>query len=186
MKYKVDEENFKTSPYANQKYDVQDFTRKHSRIEQIIVHCTATDSKKWDNPEACIDYDLQPNHISRKGCPTATYHFYVEQDGDVSQLVSVYIRTMNCSGQNFNSIAVCINHGGEKDDVIEKEQYDSLVNTICYVFDYMDWSYSADSVNDRLHFHKDYSNKLCPGVNLDKKKLISDVIERLKMWGDEA
>lgn len=185
-KYLVTESDFDKSPYANKKYNVRDYIRSHSRIEQIIVHCTATDSQKWDDPEACINYDLQPNHISRKGCPTATYHLYVEQDGDISQLVSFYIKTMNCSGQNQDSIAICINHGGEKDDVVEKEQYDSLINAICYVFDFMDWSYSENSVDDRLKFHNQYSNKLCPGINLKRDNVVKDVIERLKTWGDEA
>lgn len=186
LDYEVNLDNFKTSPYSNKEYDINKYERKFEDIEKIIVHCTATDSEKWDNPEACINYDLHPNHISRRGCPTATYHFYIEQDGDISKLVSFYIRTMNCAGHNYDSIAVCINHGGELSDIIEKEQYDSLVTTICYIFDFMDWSYTLDSIKDRLFFHNDFSNKLCPGKNLNKEKLIKDVLSRLSTWGDDA
>lgn len=187
QKYMVDLTNFGPSKYSNgEHYSVDDVVRRISRIEEIIIHCTATDSEKWDDPEACIDYDLNPNHISKRGCPTATYHYLVNQTGDVHQLVSANIKTWNCSGHNQGSIAVCINHGGEYDDAIEQAQYDSLVDTICHVIDFMDWSHDESEVKDRLHFHRDFSNKLCPGVNLDKDNLITNVLLRLETWGDGA
>ena len=47
-----------------------------------------------------------------------------------------------------------------------------------------DWGYDIWGVRDRLHFHRDYSNKACPG-ELDKTQLQDDVAERLKTWGDQ-
>lgn len=186
--YLVSYNDWKTNPYVNKLYrdSVHKYARSGSDIEQIIIHCTATDSKQWDNIEALLNYDLGANHIFKNGCPTCTYHFYVDQSGQVDHAVSVYLKTVHCSGQNNNSVAICINHGGEKDDVIETEQYSALVDTICHVIDFMDWSYSEGSIEDRLHFHRDYSNKLCPGENLNKYQLIADVVERLKTWGDNV
>ena len=93
------------------------------------------------------------------------------------------IRTAHCSGHNSNSVAICINHDGFKLEEITPELYSTLVGTICHVFDYCDWGYDIYGVIDRLHFHRDFSNKACPG-RLDKKKLQEDVAERLTSWGD--
>ncbi|MBX7047221.1 MAG: N-acetylmuramoyl-L-alanine amidase [Ignavibacteria bacterium] len=170
--------------YVNrQDYNLEDFKRKLSDVEVLIVHCTATDSEAWDNPLACIRYDLSPNHISRKGCPFATYHFYVNKQGVVYQLVSMNYYTWNVAGHNRNSVAICINHGAERDNV-SKQQYKSLVDGICYVFDVMDWSYDIHGVMEHLKFHRDYNpNKTCPG-KLDYGKLCADVSSRLQEWGD--
>lgn len=171
--------------FTNPRYDMDDFSRKTSSIDQVIIHCTATDSPAWDDPKACINYDLAPNHISRKGCPFATYHFYVDKMGKVFQLVSMNYFTWNCSGQNRDSVAICINHGAKFDNV-NKEQYSSLVDAICHVFDYMDWGYDYYGVVEHLKFHRQYNNmKTCPG-KLDYKKLCEAVSERLKNWGDYA
>lgn len=179
----VDENNFSSSRYANQDRTLQ--LRELSDIEQIIVHCTAAGTPAWEDPSACIRYDLNPNHISRSGLATATYHFYINQAGEPWQLVSMQIRTANCSGQNYNSVAVCINHDGFKLAEITDELYNSLVDVCCYIFDLLDWGYDYHGVEDRIHFHRDYSPKACPG-RLDKEKLISDVAERLKTWGNNA
>lgn len=179
--YMVTQEDRK---YANSKYDIEKYVRWLSGVREVIVHCTATDSKLWDNPLACVEYDRNPNHISKKGCPTCTYHYYIEQRGKVYQMVSNYITTWHTKGHNEVSLAVCINHGGEKADMIEEEQYNSLADTICYIFDFMDWSYTEKELRARLKFHRDYANKLCPGENLDKEQLIKDCLVRFGEWGD--
>jgi hypothetical protein len=168
--------------YANKYYNLNNYYRELSKCRQIIVHCTATDSTAWDDPLTCIRYDLGANHISSNGCPTATYHFYIAKTGNAYQLVSMNLKTWNCSYQNNDSVAVCINHAGTKNNVTP-EQYQSLVNCIAYIFDYLDWDYSEESVRERLHFHRDYANKLCPG-KLDKTQLQNDVIKKLKTYGD--
>jgi hypothetical protein len=179
--YMVTTNNFKTSPYYNKKKSL--VSRDLDVIEQIIIHCTAAGTPAWEDPLTCIKYDLGPNHISRSGLATATYHFYINQKGENWQLVSMGIRTANCSGQNYNSVAICINHNGFNLDEITPELYSSLVDTCCHIFDKLDWGYDFYGVEDRIHFHRDYSPKACPG-KLDKKQLIYDVSERLKTWGD--
>lgn len=167
----------------NPKYDIGNFERGFNAIEKIIIHCTATDSEGWENPMACINYDLAPNHISKKGCPFATYHFYVNKKGDIYQLVSLNLYTWNVAGHNSDSIAICINHGATKDNVYNV-QYEALIDSIVYVFDLMDWSYSEDNVRERLTFHRDFNPyKSCPG-KLNKEQLQNNVIARLKTHGD--
>lgn len=182
QQFMVTPDNFRSSPYANKNKSIavrDDITD----LEQVIIHCTASGNSAWEDPLTCIKYDLGPNHISRSGLATATYHFYINQKGEVSQLVSMQIKTSHCAGQNSHSIAICINHNGFNKNEITPQLYNSLVDTICYVFDKCDWGYDPWGVKDKLHFHRDYSPKACPGM-LDKPQLIADVVERLKTWGD--
>lgn len=182
--YMVDFDNFSKSPYTNKDKSLGK-KRLISDLEQVIIHCTAAGSEAWEDPITCINYDLGPNHISRSGLATATYHFYINQKGECWQLVSMEIKTAHAGPQNTDSVAICINHDGETKSEITPELYSTLVDCICYVFDMCDWGYDYYGVVDRLHFHRDYSPKLCPG-QLDKEQLQKDVAERLKTWGDNV
>lgn len=187
--FMVTVDNFNSSPYTNKNKDL--LKRSLDDIEQIIIHCTAVGNKTfgkwkndvWETPEACIKYDLGANHISKTGLATATYSFYINGSGNIWQLVSMNIKTAHAGIQNNNSVGVCINHDGVTDSEITVDLYNSVIDTICYIFDKLDWSYSEESVKDRVHFHRDYSPKLCPG-KLDKENLQNDVIDRLSTWGD--
>jgi hypothetical protein len=174
--------NFKLSKYSNGNKSIA-IRPDITELEQVIIHCTASGTPPWEDPKTCIKYDLGPNHISRSGLATATYHFYINQKGESFQLVSMQIKTSHCAGQNSDSVAICINHDGFNKAEITPELYKALVDTICYVFDKCDWGYDEYGVRDRLHFHRDYSPKKCPG-ELDKEQLIMDVVDRLKSWGD--
>lgn len=176
---------FTNKLYSNT--EIESNYRPLSRIEKIIVHCTATDSENWDNPLTCVNFDIRPNGgnpaLPRRGCPFATYHFYVNKKGEIAQLVSMNYQTMNCKNHNRDSVAVCINHGAVKNNVNE-EQYEALIETICHIFDFLDWNYSEESVKESLFFHRDFNpGKTCPG-KLDKTKVLNDVIEKLKTMGD--
>lgn len=169
--------------YTNPRYNLNNFKRDLFKIDMVVIHCTAAGSQGWEVPTAEINYAIHPNHISKKGCATASYHFYINQKGNIWQLVSMNYYTWHCSGQNTNSVAVCINHDGFKQSQITKEMYSGLVDTICYVFDYLNWSYDEYGVRDHLHFHRDFANKACPG-KLVYDDLVMNVSNRLKQWGD--
>jgi N-acetylmuramoyl-L-alanine amidase CwlA len=174
------------SKYVNEKYNLPDYERDLEDIEQIIIHCTAAGTEGWENPMAEINYAMNPNHISKRGCATASYHFYINQKGEVWQLVSMNYYTWNCgAGQNKNSVAICINHNGTDPNEITPELYETLIDTICYIMDKLDWGVDEFGIMDRIHFHRDYSPKLCPGA-IDKEFLISEVSEKYKSWGDNV
>lgn len=162
------------SPYLNKKYDPSNFRRDKKNIRELIVHCTATDSIAYENPAALINYDTHPNHISRQGCPFATYHFYINKSGEIFQLVDTGYYCWHTKGHNQYSLAVCINHSGIKNNVTAR-QYSSLVRCIIYIFEYMQWDVNKESLLSRLHFHREYARKLCPG-KIEKDKLIEDII----------
>lgn len=182
--YMVDFSNFSTTPYSNKKRPLP-FRRKIEDLEEVIIHCTAAGTSPWENPLTCIKYDLGPNHISRSGLATATYHYYVNQKGECFQLVSMEMQTAHCIGQNERSVAICINHNGFDSSEITPELYETLVKTICHVFDMCDWGYDYYGVSERLIFHRNYSNKACPGM-LEQSKLINDTVNALKDYGDNV
>lgn len=168
----VDENN---REYANKKYNLKDYKRSVSEINEVIIHCTATDTPRWDNPLACIDYDLGQNHISDNGCPTATYHFYINKQGKIYQLVSMNYKTWNCKGRNNGSVAVCINHGAKKENV-SAEQFNALIDSVKYIFQFMEWSLDEDEVRRRVKFHRHYnSGKSCPGF-LNYEEVVKQII----------
>jgi hypothetical protein len=161
--------------FTNKKYNPNNFRRDMNMIQEVIVHCTGSDSKELENPMTLIKYDLSPNHISKKGCPFATYHYYINKAGEIFQLVSMNYYTWNCKGHNQYSVAICINHSGEKNDVT-KQQYASLIDTIGYAFGKLGWDLTKEELNSKLHFHREYANKLCPG-KIEKSELIDLLIE---------
>jgi N-acetyl-anhydromuramyl-L-alanine amidase AmpD len=161
--------------------------RPLSRIEKIIVHCTATDSEAWNDPIACIKFDTAGNsgnsRLPKKGCPFCTYHFYVNKKGKAYQLVSMNFQTMNARGHNRDSVAVCINHGAVKDNVTD-EQFDALIEVICHIIDFLDFPYDIEELKNIIYFHRQLdSSKTCPG-KLDYENVINSVSEKLKTRGD--
>lgn len=166
------------------KFSPEKYHREMHEIDELIIHCTATDSAGWETPEACIEYDISPgNHISASGLALPTYHFYINKAGNVWQLLSMEYWTNNCSGHNRNSIAIVINHGAVIGNVT-KQQYEALLDTVAYVFDFMDWSYDEYGIAEHLFFHRDFNKfKSCPG-KIDRNSFMRDAIARLKQWGD--
>ncbi len=160
--------------FINKKYNSDNYLRDINLIRELIIHCSATDSISFENPINLIKYDINPNHISRKGCPFATYHFYINKSGEIFQLVGINYYTWHCKGHNQYSLAICINHSGKYNNVTP-QQYKSLVETIIYVFSILNWERDKENLESKLHFHREFANKLCPG-KIDKELLIKEIL----------
>lgn len=159
--------------FINKKYNPDNYLRDVKLIKEIIIHCTATDSTAFENPMNLIKYDIKPNHISQKGCPFATYHFYINKAGEIFQLIDIKYYTWHCKGHNQYSLAICINHSGKFNNVTP-QQYDSLIQTVKYVFTKLNWIINEETLESKIHFHREYANKLCPG-KLNREQLIKDI-----------
>lgn len=161
--------------FTNKKYNPDNYLRDVKLIKEIIIHCTATDSIAFENPINLIKYDINPNHISRKGCPFATYHFYINKAGEIFELIDINYYCWHCKGHNQYSVAVCINHSGKYNNVTP-QQYKSLIETIIYLFGILNWVLEENSIKNKLFFHRDFANKLCPG-KINKEELIKDILK---------
>lgn len=165
--------------FTNPKRDYMSRVRSLDDIDMIIVHCNAVKGLAWETPEPEIRYATNPNHINKKlGCPTASYHYYINKSGDCWQLVSKKIMTDHCSGQNRNAVAICITHDGYNSADITPELMDSLVDCLCQIGNDLDWDFSDEwNVRDRVRFHREFANKACPG-RLDQDDLWARVVKR--------
>jgi len=47
-------------------------------IQRIVIHCTDDDDKQGSDIYGLAKYDIGPNHISKHGCYTMTYTYYIE------------------------------------------------------------------------------------------------------------
>jgi len=161
--------------YINKSYNPDNFKKSLNYIDEIIIHCTANDNEKWNNPIFLIEYDTHSNHISKNGCPFATYHYYINKPGEIFHLIDLKYFCWHCKAHNRNSIAVCIHHGGIIPNVTE-QQMNSLIFLIKYLFEIMKWEKSEPEYRNRIRFHRDYANKFCPGF-LDYEEVIEKLLE---------
>lgn len=85
-------------------------TKKPSQqkeIKRIVLHTTDTTNTIL----SIAKYDVeQPNHISKTGCPTITYHYIVLDNGDVCFCTDENNVTWHAGDWNANSIAVAMNY----------------------------------------------------------------------------
>lgn len=81
-------------------------TRSYSAIKKIILHCDDSQST-W---EAINRYDIGPNHISSRGCPSFTYNYFISRDGTVSYCMDASWITWHAGNHNGNSLGVCLSY----------------------------------------------------------------------------
>ena len=83
--------------------------RKLSKIKKLVLHCD-----DWDTDIFTIaEYDVTPNpkhHISKKGCPECTYHYFIEKNGDVMQCVDLNKISWHAGNHNGKSAGVCMRY----------------------------------------------------------------------------
>ena len=100
-------------------------------VSVIALHCD--DAASWDVWNL-IRYDLGPNHISAKGCPTPTYQYYISRAGKVYKIAQEAYATWHAGvgaatrlrygipDWNHVAIAVCFAHKPGREDGLTPEQ----------------------------------------------------------------
>ena len=127
-------------------------------INEIIVHCTATDYMQNVSVE-----DINRWHKER-GFAGIGYHYVVDLDGVIHPCRPVRIAGAHCKGHNAHSIGVCYVGGlvqGYPHDTRtdrQKRSLNSLIATLCCY-------YPVKSVVG----HNKYSNKSCPCFDAEKE-----------------
>ena len=137
-------------------------TRSVRRVDQIILHCTAT-------PEG-EDYtveQIRQMHLSR-GFSDVGYHFIIGRDGKVHAGRPEAIAGAHCTGHNTRSIGVSLVGGcpartvkdwnkKSKDTrtAAQRAALEKLVKELL-------WRYPGATV----HGHNEFANKACPSFNV--------------------
>lgn len=80
--------------------------RRPNHIDRLVLHCT--DAPPTWGAMACATYDVHPNHISARGCPTITYTYFVNADGLVQKCLSHDVVSWHAGDWNFRGLGVVL------------------------------------------------------------------------------
>jgi hypothetical protein len=98
--------------------------RKLSDINSIVGHQSAGHARTASAPgidckntEAINNYHINPNHISKTGCPRICYHFSIERDGKIEMCNDLEDIVWHAGNKKINaesiSYVVCGNFSGK-------------------------------------------------------------------------
>lgn len=129
-------------------------------INEIIIHCTATEEGKNFTVE-----EIRNWHIHRNGWKDIGYHYLIYLDGSIHTGRPLDQVGAHTSGHNSNSIGVCYVGGLASDrktpkDTRTEEQkkaLEKLVKALCTVFDIK-----------KITGHRKYAAKACPCFDVDE------------------
>lgn len=151
-------------------------TRRLKDVECLVVHCT--DVEGW-TPQRLNEYDIGPNHISKTGCPTCTYHDYIRIGGEWYHMVDYDVRTWHVGKWNKTSIGVALEFKPDKDHNPDPDMMNTLIEylaTACLFLGLAPRTIVGHRELEGTGYILDESGhlrllKTCPGLEIDLDKL---------------
>ena len=130
------------------------------KIDEIIVHCSATPEGKDYSVDTIRKWHLQ------RGFSDIGYHYIIYRDGSIHTGRDESVIGAHCKGHNSNSIGVCYIGGCTSDgktpkDTRTTEQKQSLVKLLKEL--------KAKYPQASIHGHRDFSSKACPSFDATKE-----------------
>lgn len=127
------------------------------KIDEIIVHCTATPEGR---PHTAKDVDMWHR---QRGFDGIGYHFLVRLDGTVEPGRQLEKIGAHCLGHNAHSIGICYVGGLTKDGKSPKDtrtpaQREALRGLVAYL--------RRLFPNITLHGHREFAAKACPSFDI--------------------
>jgi N-acetylmuramoyl-L-alanine amidase len=128
--------------------------RSTHSIKKIIVHHSATTS---GSAEAYARH-----HVQNLGWPGIGYHFVIEKNGQVKQTNDLDTVSYHTSGQNTGSVGIVMtgNFDIQKPTEAQERSLAQLINHLRRTL----------GSGLKVHGHREFSSKSCPGKNVDLKK----------------
>ncbi|MCT4620127.1 MAG: glucosaminidase domain-containing protein [Marinisporobacter sp.] len=159
-----------------------DFLKKlklKRKITDIHLHHTWKPTKKTyylaDNKEKVI-YGMWRYHTQTLKWRDIGQHVSISPDGLIWDGRGVNSTPASISGHNKNAFAIeMIGNFDEGHEKLEGVQLESVKNLIEGLFEIFQ--------TDRLIFHREYSNKSCPGTSLNKLKFMEQIRNNVKIVG---
>ncbi len=90
------------------------------RIDEIIIHCTATRADWWKSRNANQKVaEVRRWHVEDRGWSDIGYHFLIDRDGAVSEGRPLERAGAHAKGHNKRSIGIALfgGHGGSENDL---------------------------------------------------------------------
>lgn len=160
--------------------------RRPSDIDRLVLHCT--DAPPTWNVFKCAEYDVHPNHISAKGCPTITYTYFVNADGSVQKCLSHDVVSWHAGEWNTRGLGVVLAYRATGNSAPpprdQLEAASELFARLCATFglqapanvvghrELLNTGYTLDA-NGRKHLRKE-----CPGMLIDLDEFRQEIGRR--------
>lgn len=138
-------------------------TRPLEKISQIILHCSATPSTMDIGAK-----EIRQWHLSQ-GWIDIGYHYVIRRDGTLEIGRPLEAVGAHCSGQNKDSIGICLVGGGlnGEDKYFTDAQFETAANLIRELQEKLGWM--------QIFGHNHYANKACPVFD------VSEFINKYKL-----
>ena len=131
------------------------------RINEIIIHCTATPEGREVSLEELYNWHKARNFID------IGYHFVVHIDGTIESARPLHMIGAHCEGHNAHSIGISYVGGTRSDDPQKPKdtrteaQRAQIWNLVFYLLRYFP--------SATIHGHNEYAAKACPCFNVKQE-----------------
>lgn len=125
------------------------------RIDEIIVHCSATKPKVDIGAK-----EIKQWHMIDNGWGDIGYHYVIRLDGKIEKGRPEYRQGAHCYGHNKHSIGVCYVGGLDQNGVPADTRTPEQKGALCRLLKELCAKYRC-----KIHGHNEYSNKKCPCFN---------------------
>lgn len=147
--------------------------KKRKKTSHIFVHFTGSENQ---DPYVTAAYHIGPNHISKTGCPTLCYHYYLTKDGSVYWCNDDDAWTWHTGfPYNGKSIAVVLAYKTS----ITPEQYQNAVELVSELTK----RYAVPVKNILGHKEALMASTKCPGPCIDMSDFRRNVAITLESGG---
>lgn len=151
------------------------------RIDEVIIHCADTrpDWLKYEDTAGKV-HEIRSWHVHERGWSDIGYHFVIDRDGTVAEGRPVEKVGAHVKGHNTHSIGICLlgGHGSTRNDAFEDNFTDAQDKALRRLLSQL--KIEHPEIN-KISGHNEYSNKACPGFNVDRWLKRQPAEERTKV-----
>ena len=136
------------------------------KIDEIIVHCTATTPKWWFGKSAVAKVSEVRRWHKAKGWSDIGYHYLIDRDGTVVIGRPIERTGAHVKGHNTGSIGVALfgGHGSSASDSFEDNYTEDQNRSLRTLIAELQAEYGCY----KLTGHNQYAAKACPGFNVPR------------------
>ena len=124
------------------------FERPTRNVDQVFLHCSASDNPDHDAISVIRDW-----HVAGNGWSDVGYHYFIRSNGTLESGRPMERPPASQIGHNAGTIAICLH--GLAAEKFSAEQYRTLI----YLAREIDGAYSGRVT---FHGHREVSSKPCP------------------------
>ena len=150
---------------------------------RIVVHCTGSANQ---DPNKTARYHVNPNHISKRGCPGLCYSDFIDDAGNVYRCNDYSDITWQAKGLNNSSFGVVLAYegGNEPPHYLQHLALEQHLTQLC-----LDWLIPPTKIIGHRELYKllflwgkgsGKIKKVCPGMQVDLDGLRTMITIRLQ------